>query len=99
MKHIIVDFKKLTPEILGLLVEKYPDGYDDRDIITFKNAKNETIEAVEVKTEDCCYLVKVSTKLENSMAEYDEDNYDEDEMHFPIVDLPDHDMDENGEEE
>jgi hypothetical protein len=94
MKRIIVDFKKLTPEILGLLVEKYPDGYDDRDIIVFKNAKNETIEAVEVKTEDCCYLVKVSTKLENSMAQFDEDDYDEDEMQFPIVELPDHDVDE-----
>ena len=52
MKRIIVDYKKLTPEILGLLVEKYPDGYDDDQIIAFKNAKNETIEAVEVKTED-----------------------------------------------
>lgn len=98
MNRIIVDFKKLTPEILGLLVEKYPDGYDDRDIITFKNAKNETIEAVEVRTEDCCYLVKVSTKLENTMAKYDEDDYEEDEMHDPIVDLPDHDEDEEDED-
>ncbi len=24
-KRIIVDFKKLTPEVLALLVEKYPD--------------------------------------------------------------------------
>jgi len=35
MKRIIVDFKKLTPEILSLLVEKYPDGYDDKHIIVF----------------------------------------------------------------
>jgi len=26
LKRVIVDFKKLTPEILSLLVEKYPDG-------------------------------------------------------------------------
>lgn len=89
MKKIIVDFKKLTPEILSLLVDKYPDGYDDDHIITFKNSKNETVEAVEVRTEDCVYLVKVSTRLENTMANYDEDDYDDDDMDFPIADLPD----------
>lgn len=88
MKRIIVDYKKLTPEILGLLVEKYPDGYDDKHIISFKNSMNETVEAVEVRTEDCIYLVKVSTRLENSMANYDQDDYDDDELNFPIVDLP-----------
>ena len=47
LKRVIVDFKKLTPEILALLVEKYPDGYDDNHIISFRNAKNEIVEAVE----------------------------------------------------
>ncbi|NND63922.1 MAG: hypothetical protein HKN48_12100 [Flavobacteriaceae bacterium] len=89
MKRIIVDFKKLTPEILSLLVEKYPDGYDDHHIIYFKNARNENIEAVEVKTEDTIYLVKVSSSLVNSMANFDEDDYDENELNEPIVDLPD----------
>ncbi|MDO1501561.1 hypothetical protein Q2T40_15610 [Winogradskyella maritima] len=77
LKRVIVDFKKLTPEILALLVEKYPDGYDDVHIITFKNAKNETIEAVEVTTEDTKYLVKVSSKLEVTMENYDEDDYED----------------------
>lgn len=88
MKRIIVDYKKLTPEILGLLVEKYPDGYDDDQIISFKNAKNETVEAVEVRTEDSIFLVKVSTRLENSMANYDEEDYDDSDFNEPIVDLP-----------
>jgi len=88
MKRIIVDYKKLTPEILGLLVEKYPDGYDDDQIISFKNAKNETVEAVEVRTEDSIYLVKVSTRLENTMANYDEDDYDDSDFNEPIVEIP-----------
>jgi hypothetical protein len=74
-KHIIVDFKKLTPEVLALLVESYPDGYDDSNIIKFKNSKNEWIEAVQVETEDTKYLVKVSTKLVVTMENYDEDDY------------------------
>ncbi len=89
MKRIIVDFKKLTPEILSLLIEKYPDGYDDRHIIVFKNAINQTIEAVEVPTEDCMYLVKVSSSLVNSMVNFDLDDYNDDEFNELITELPD----------
>ena len=49
LKRVIVDFKKLTPEVLKLLVEKYPDGYGDNQIITFRNANGERIEAVDDK--------------------------------------------------
>ena len=77
LKRVIVDFKKLTPEILAMLVDKFPDGYDDRDVISFRNAKNEIVEAVELITEDTKYLVKVSTKLELTMENYDEDDYDD----------------------
>lgn len=73
MKRVIVDYAKLTNEILSLLVEKFPDGYDESDIIRFKNAKNETVEAVEVRTSDTIYLVKVSTKLSDRIENYDED--------------------------
>ena len=77
LKRVIVDFKKLTPEVLKLLVDRDPDGYDDRNIITFKNAVGERIEAVEVLTEDTKYLVKISAKLEYTMENYDEDDYED----------------------
>ncbi|MFL1010910.1 hypothetical protein [Flavisericum labens] len=77
LKRVIVDFKKLTPEILALLVERYPDGYDDDQIISFRNQHNEIIEAVEVVTADTKYLVKVSTKLALTMENYDEDDYED----------------------
>jgi DNA-directed RNA polymerase subunit delta len=74
MKRVIVDYAKLTNEILNLLVEKFPDGYDDSDVIRFRNAKNELIEAVEVRTDDTIYLVKISTKLADRIENYDEDD-------------------------
>ncbi|OUL60408.1 DNA primase [Flavobacterium sp. AJR] len=74
MKRVIVDYAKLTNEILNLLVDKFPDGYDDSDVIRFRNAKNELIEAVEVRTEDTIYLVKISTKLADRIENYDEDD-------------------------
>src|SRR5699024_4944044 len=92
MKRIIVDFKKLTPEILSLLVEKYPDGYDDVHVISCKIAKNEEIKTVQVRTEDTIYLVKVSQKLETSMENFDEEDYEMDEFDEPIIDIPDENM-------
>ena len=79
MNRVIVDFKKLTDKILNLLVEKYPDGYNDSDIITFRNASGEIIEAVEVRTEDTDYLVKVSVKLAESMVSFMDDDEDDDD--------------------
>ncbi|TYB76748.1 hypothetical protein ES677_09430 [Bizionia gelidisalsuginis] len=75
MRRVLVDYKKLTPEVLQLLTSKFPDGYGDKDIITFDNHRNETIEAIEVKTEDTTYLVKVSCRLHYTMANLD-DNID-----------------------
>ena len=72
MKKVIVDYKKLTTEILNLLVEKFPDGYGIRDIIKFTNHKGHYIEAVEVSTEDTTYLVKISDELVDSMENYED---------------------------
>ncbi|MEB8328008.1 hypothetical protein OO009_01465 [Flavobacteriaceae bacterium KMM 6897] len=97
LKRVIVDFKKLTPEVLKLLVDKYPDGYDDQNIISFKNAQGERIEAVEVTTDDTKYLVKISAKLEKTMANYDEDDYedfdDNDPEAIPDVEIAEEDED------
>ena len=94
LKRVIVDFKKLTPEILALLVEKYPDGYDDDHVVSFKNAKNETVEAIEVTTEDTKYLVKISTKLEVTMGNYDEDDYEDFEDDDPDAIQPPEDLED-----
>jgi len=83
LKRVIVDFKKLTPEILALLVAKYPDGYDDDHIISFRNHHNDMIEAVEVTTEDTKYLVKVSSKLATTMENYDEVDYEDFDRNDP----------------
>lgn len=101
MKRVIVDYAKLTNEILNLLVDKFPDGYDDSNIISFRNAKNELVEAVEVRTDDTIYLVKVSTKLADRIENYDED--DEiiiDEVDEPIKGLDlDDDIDDDDEDD
>lgn len=91
MKRVIVNYNKLTDNILNLLIEKYPDGYNDSDIVTFKNLTGELIEAVEVRTDDTIYLVKVSVKLKQSMIDFaeDDDEVFEKEIDFSQVSLAD----------
>lgn len=98
MRRIIVDYAKLTGDILNLLVEKFPEGYDDSDIIRFRNAQNELIEAVEVRTVDTIYLVKVSTKLASRMEKYDEED-DIDSVIEPITPVKGLDDDEDASDE
>lgn len=95
MKRIIVDYSKLTNEILNLLVEKFPDGYDDSNIIRFRNAQNELIEAVEVRTEDTIYLVKVGTKLASRLEKFEDEDEDLDAIVEPIDPIKDIDDDED----
>ena len=93
MKRVIVDYAKLTNEILNLLVDIFPDGYDDSHIIRFRNAKNELIEAVEVRTEDTIYLVKVSTKLATRLENFDEDD-EMDDVVAPLETIKGIDLDD-----
>ncbi|WP_306350046.1 DNA primase [Flavobacterium sp. '19STA2R22 D10 B1'] len=102
MKRVIVDYAKLTNEILTLLVERFPDGYDDSNIIRFKNAKNETIEAVEVRTEDTIFLVKVSTKLADRIENFEDDDDIESVDTLDVlkgIDIADDDEQDDEEEE
>ena len=97
LKRVIVDYKKLDNKVLNLLVEKYPDGYDDDDIVTYRNADNEVVECIEVRTEDTAYLIKVSKRLVMAMEDYDvnDDNDQSDEE----TSLDTDGLEENPEEE
>ena len=72
MRRILIDYKKLSPEITQLLIDTYPYGYGDEDIIAFKNLKGEIIEAVEVRTEDTMYLVKIGKSLSDFIASFED---------------------------
>lgn len=77
-KKIIVDFKKLNSNVLDLLVDTYPDGYDDDDIITYRNSLGEIVECVRVSSDDTIYLVKVSKRLLNAMEDHSSEDENED---------------------
>lgn len=72
MLRKLVDYKKLDRELAALLIETYPDGYGDNDIIAFRNGKGEFIEAVEIQTPETLYLVKISKSLSDFISNFED---------------------------
>ena len=75
-KKVIVDYKNVPDEVLQMLAEKYPHGYN-KAIIKFTNAKGEVVSAVPIETEETSYLVKVSTQLQKMVDDVDVDDFDD----------------------
>jgi hypothetical protein len=72
MNRILIDYRKLPHDVASLLIELYPHGYGDEDLIVLKKPTGEIIEAVEVKTNDTIYLVKISKSLANFISNFEE---------------------------
>ncbi|MGO4921148.1 hypothetical protein [Maribacter spongiicola] len=72
MTRRLIDYRKLDHQLAALLIETYPYGYGDEDIICFKNIKGDYVEAVEIRTDDTLYLVKISKSLSNFIANFEE---------------------------
>ena len=92
MKRLIVDYKKLSEKILNLLDSQYPFGYDEDDIIEFKWASGEIAEAIEVRSEDTVYLIKVGSKLTQIIKQNEKNNFEKED---DFVDLKDDNVDDD----
>lgn len=104
MKRIIKDYKNITPELLDILNDRYPEGIDEDDLISFTNHLNEKVKAVEIRYEDDIYLIKVSKQLTAKMDEALDDEEDDDDLPEDfgddiVPDLEDEDDDEDDDEE
>jgi hypothetical protein len=71
MTRRLIDYRKLDHQLAELLIETYPYGYGDEDIISFKNIQGDYVEAVQIKTADTLYLVKISKSLSNFIANFE----------------------------
>jgi len=70
MKRIIKDFKSAPPEILSLIGQQYPFGYDETHLVNFMNAKGEYFHALEIKTPDSIYLIKQDRNLDQHLSDF-----------------------------
>jgi len=51
----------MNAKIKKLFRSQYPDGYDQSDVIEFRNHRNELVKAIEVDDNDTKLLLKLST--------------------------------------
>lgn len=94
MKRLLIDIKKLDPAVVELLRSSYPDGYGDEDIISFKNGNGEIVNAVELRTDDIFYLVKISTSTSHFIANEEEESQNaSQEEHTEDSEMTDLDLD------
>jgi len=91
MKRLIVESKKISEKISNLLASQYPYGYDD-DIIEFMLASGEIVEAIEVRSEDTIYLIKVGSKLPQIIKENKENNLEKED---DLLDLKEDNIDDD----
>lgn len=67
-KKAVIDFSKLSPELLELYNDTYPTGIAGKTI-RFPNSKGEIVTAVRLETSDTIYLVKVMAKPKEVLTE------------------------------
>ena len=70
---VLTDYQKLTPELMELFNETFPQGIVGQTI-RFPNAKGEIITAVRMETEERIYLVKLSARAKEILSDEDLDN-------------------------
>lgn len=69
---VAIDYSKLSPELLDLFDETYPNGVAGHTI-RFPNSKGEIVTSVRLETEDRIYLVKLSARPKEILTEEDLD--------------------------
>ncbi|MGL4364481.1 MAG: hypothetical protein ACRCSB_04685 [Bacteroidales bacterium] len=70
-RRLVVSYKNLSPELLDLLKQKYPHGWNDAVMKVNKN-DNDFFYAVMQETIHTCYLIKVDVKIDSSVKEDDD---------------------------
>lgn len=95
MKRVIKDFKAITDDVVALINEQYPFGYEESQLVTFVNAKGEFVKALEVKSDEVTYLIKLGTKLNEHISDYMDADDDDDDYSYPSEDDVDVEIDES----
>lgn len=101
-KRIIKKFEQLPPEVLQLVKQEYPDGFED-NLITFANPKGEIELALPLETDDTYYLIKMPKNIpsseEDDMSDSSDfqnfENLDNIDIADEIVEDVDNDIDDD----
>ncbi len=69
---VVIEYAKLSPELLDLFDETFPTGVTGKTV-RYPNSKGEIVTAVRLETESTSYLVKLSTRAKEILSDEDLD--------------------------
>ena len=69
---VVIEYAKLSPELLDLFDETFPTGVTGKTV-RYPNSKGEIVTAVRLETESTSYLVKLSTRAKEVLSDEDLD--------------------------
>lgn len=67
-RKVVIDYTKLSEELLAIFDETYPTGVAGKTI-RFPNSKGEIVSAVRIETDDTIYLVKIMARPKETLSD------------------------------
>jgi hypothetical protein len=71
-KRLVVSYKNLTPELLELVKQKYPHGYQNH-VIKITKPNGDYFYAITLDTSEASYLIKVNVKIDSKPKDEDDE--------------------------
>lgn len=75
-KRVIVDYEKLSDELIEQIKLVYPTGFIQH-LMKITNSKGEKVSALRFETFETVYLIRMSNEMAEQLIE-DDDDYDDD---------------------
>ncbi|WP_372756301.1 hypothetical protein [Labilibaculum sp.] len=88
MKRVIKDYKTIGADLIQKLIQSFPDGIFEDDLICITRPNGERINVVELKTDDTVYLIKMNPELQVTIDSYTGDFEDLDPFSDGYSDSP-----------
>ena len=73
MKRVIKDYKSINTDLLQLLINTYPEGIDEKDLIKITKPDGKKINVVELRTDDTIYLIKIDQEMQSQLDSFTDD--------------------------
>lgn len=71
-KKLVISYKNLSPELLALIKQRYPNGYQNH-VIKVTKPNNDFFHAITLDTDEASYLVKVNVKIDTKPKDDEDD--------------------------
>lgn len=77
------DYRSITDKHMRLIKEQYPSGFSDSDLVTLKTSDGVYFDALEVRTDDTMYIVRVNHDLLEAIDQFEDRDFS-DELDPPV---------------